>query len=910
MSEPITNRTKEDILKDIEEKLKEEKWTRAAIESYTVKNFIELDGVIRLAVTEGFKEDLKTLCKENLKHYSNSVVGLYIVGILSMEESAVDDTHLPQLIKLFLENKKFKIAEFLAEKILSFRENKFALKTLESVYENTGAQDELFNIKKRLVLIDNRDAGNAKYLGEYYEKTGDRDQSMFYYRLAIERYITIKNPKMIEDLWSRELKLYPEDPQLVITLCRKIREVLGDERVADMAHNDFVKPMMKSGKYREALTVLKVVIDFKQVDKGLRKAIEDCYRVLYANHSELEKYLKLSAIGQSWKPHREAIRVFEQHIAFDKGVYVSHKSWGIGTVQDIQNETVTVDFDGKQGHQMALEVALRALNVLDNDHIVIWKKFRAEELKKTARENPVQVLEIILRGNSADARGGMTTSEIKQTLVPDIFTEAEWNKWWNQAKRALEGHTGIVWNLSKKNVLELRESDLSLSDEIVSRFKKTTTFDNKIRLVVDFLAAGGDINLPAAAALQNYFTEIINASSEPSERKLASQIALKYAGSKAYDENAVEPVLLLEIKNPLEFYEWLDPELKKIYLTLLQKKLKDWDLKFADFIVNSTFTKLDRFMLNELQSQGKTDVINTVFATAMSSYQEKPELFLWASRLLLDEAEEAFRQIVGIKENEIVFRLLSLVDVLNSEIEQKTNVGRDKKIVGAITELLFRRKTLQSLIEKGDESTVKSVYTVLNSSATLEETRKEEALNWVLARFPDMQKASTAAAPKPALRHPFLVTKSSLETKRRELARIMTVDIPENSRSIGEAMEKGDLRENAEYKAALEKQDQLKAAASKLENEINQARAIDHALVSTDTIDVGTRVSLKDENGNREEYQILGQWDVNFEKRVISYHSPLGSALLEKRVGDVVPFDFNGERKTYTVVGIEIADFD
>ncbi len=190
---------KEDILLDIEEKLKEEKWTRAAIESYSVKNFIELDSYIRIAIDENFKDELKNLCRENLKHYQNSVVGLYLIGVLSLEESAVDDTHIPQIIKLFIDNKKYKIAEFLAEKILSYRENKFALKTLEMVYEGYGNQDELFNIKKRLVLIDNRDASNAKFLGEYYEKEGDKDQAMFYYRLAIERYISLKSVKMVEE---------------------------------------------------------------------------------------------------------------------------------------------------------------------------------------------------------------------------------------------------------------------------------------------------------------------------------------------------------------------------------------------------------------------------------------------------------------------------------------------------------------------------------------------------------------------------------------------------------------------------------------------------------------------------------------------------------------------------------------
>lgn len=905
MAETTTLKNKEDILRDIEEKLKEEKWTRAAIESYNVKNFIELDGVIRMSIDENYKEELKNLCKENLKHYQNSVVGLYIVGVLSLDESAVDDTHIPQLIKLFMDNKKYKIAEFLAEKLLSYRENKFALKTLEIVYESYGSTDELFNIKKRLVLIDNRDAGNAKFLGEYYEKSGDKEQAMFYYRLAIERYITLKSVKLVEDLWNKVIKLYPEDYNLVILMSRKIREVLGDERVADMVYNDFIRPTMKAEKYREALNVLKVIIDFKQGEKQLRKAIEDCYRNIYASHSQLDKYLKLSAIGQSWKPHREAIRIFESHIAFDAGVYVSHKSWGIGIVKEIQNDIVVVDFEGKKEHQMSLEIALRALNILDNDNIIIWKKYRADELKKMVDEEPLKVVELILRSHGKEA----TTTDIKNFLCPDILKEAGWNKWWNQVKKAMEGSNTVVQNLTKKNLLELRESELSMADEIVSKFKKTTNFDNKVKLLADFITRGGDINSPSAAALLNTFLEIVKASSESNEKKLTSYIVLKFSNYASYNDNDVDPVIIFGIKNLLDYYDGLDGELKKPFLLLLMKKQKDWDIKFADFITHSNFTKLDRFMLNELAMYEKFDVMNSVFSTAMNTFQEKPELFLWACRILLEEGDTNIKQVIGVKESEIIFRLLSLLDILNSEIDQKTNVGRNKKVIGGIQDLLFKRKILSNVIQKADESTVKSILSILNSTATLDEGAKEDAVNQILSQFPDMQRASTVQE-KINIRPQFMVTKSAFETKKRELNHIMTVEIPENSRAIGEAMEKGDLRENAEYKAALEKQDQLKAAASKLESELNQVKVIEKDKVNTSIVDVGTKVTVKTEEGQNEVYIILGQWDVNFEQRIISYHSPLGKTLLDRKPGDDVLFDFNGEFKKFEVMKIELADFD
>ena len=651
MTETIIKK-KEDILLDIEEKLKEEKWTRAAIESYSVRNFIELDSIIRMSIDDNFKDDLKNLCRENLKHYQNSVVGLYIIGVLSLEESSVDDTHIPQIIKLFMDNKKLKIAEFLAEKILSYRENKFALKTLETVYEDYGNQDELFNIKKRLVLIDSKDAANAKYLGEYYEKEGDKDQAMFYYRLAMERYIKARSVKMVEDLWNKVIKLYPEDAGLVISMSKKITEVLGEERTADMVFNDFIRQAIKNEKFREALKVLKVIIDFKQSEKQFRKAIEDCYRNIYKDHSQLEKYLKLSAIGQSWKPHKEAIRIFETHIAFDQGIYVSHKSWGIGLVKEIQNDKVIIDFEEKKNHEMSLEIALRALDILDPDNIIIWKKHKTEELRGLIKSDPLKVIEIVLRSN----RGEISSSEIKSYFVPDIMKESEWNKWWLSSKKLLETSETVIQNPTKRNMIELRDNEQSIVDEIISKFKKTTTFENKVKLFIDFVLRGGSVNSAPAAALVDYFTEIIKASSESNEKQLVSLVALKYSNYEKYSDSDVDSSNFFEIKNLYDLYDKLDPELKKTFLMLLMKKLKDWDLKFADIIAHSAVVKLNRFMLNELEMFEKFDVINSIFVASMNAFHENPELFLWISKVLFEESTTNLKGKIGVKESEVMFQ--------------------------------------------------------------------------------------------------------------------------------------------------------------------------------------------------------------------------------------------------------------
>ena len=154
-----------------------------------------------------------------------------------------------------------------------------------------------------------------------------------------------------------------------------------------------------------------------------------------------------------------------------------------------------------------------------------------------------------------------------------------------------------------------------------------------------------------------------------------------------------------------------------------------------------------------------------------------------------------------------------------------------------------------------------------------------------------------------------LVTRASFERKQQDLKRVIDVEIPENSKEIGVAMAKGDLRENAEYKAALEKQEMLKVTASRLKEEVQQAQIFNENEVKTDKIAFGTRVALNNrKNGQAEEYVILGPWESNPSRNVISYLSPLGMALWDHRPGEELKFTINQNEFHYTVERIEKAD--
>jgi len=123
--------------------------------------------------------------------------------------------------------------------------------------------------------------------------------------------------------------------------------------------------------------------------------------------------------------------------------------------------------------------------------------------------------------------------------------------------------------------------------------------------------------------------------------------------------------------------------------------------------------------------------------------------------------------------------------------------------------------------------------------------------------------------------------------------------------AIEEARAHGDLSENAEYHAAKERQGQVEAQISELEDKISRAQIIDPKTLSGDKVIFGATVTLLDEDDKPIKYQIVGQTEADAGKGRISYSSPLARAMIGKQVGDEIEVTVPAGDKFYLVDKIE-----
>jgi len=139
-----------------------------------------------------------------------------------------------------------------------------------------------------------------------------------------------------------------------------------------------------------------------------------------------------------------------------------------------------------------------------------------------------------------------------------------------------------------------------------------------------------------------------------------------------------------------------------------------------------------------------------------------------------------------------------------------------------------------------------------------------------------------------------------------ELKHLITVERPKISKEIGIAREHGDLKENAEYHAAREKQGMIEARIAHVEGVIARAEVIDQRQMIGTRVKFGARVTLEDaDSGEKKTFRIVGPEEADVANGAISVTAPIARACISKEVGDEVLVEAPGGTRTYEIVEMQ-----
>jgi len=217
--------------------------------------------------------------------------------------------------------------------------------------------------------------------------------------------------------------------------------------------------------------------------------------------------------------------------------------------------------------------------------------------------------------------------------------------------------------------------------------------------------------------------------------------------------------------------------------------------------------------------------------------------------------------------------------------------------------MLEDQELISDLTATADIEVVKDLTRALQLSPVFDDMDKRSLLARLVKAHPAVQ--SLVSGEQTRQDSALVVSWESLERRNIEYREIVDKKIPANSKEIAIARSYGDLSENHEFKAAKEMQGILRRQKAELEVLLARARGTDFLNARTDVASIGTVVHATElATSKQEKFTILGAWDFDAEKGIISYLTPVGQALLNRKVGDEVECEVDGVRHRYRVESI------
>jgi len=607
---------------------------------------------------------------------------------------------------------------------------------------------------------------------------------------------------------------------------------------------------------------------------------------------------ELEKLVESGKLTAKAAEQLEQ---LRPGSFCLHKSWGFGQVAEwnLLFNQIVIDFKTKPKHSMQLAYAAENLIPIPPKHFLARKVNEAEAIKALLKSDPAAVVRNILEGFDGKA----TLAQISEVLIGDLFTEAEWKRWWTSAKKAMKTSGYFSVPAKKSEPIALRAEPVSRAEELLAFFNQTRQPKEQAAALDQIIRFHHEFGDPKTQ-LQPIIQRIENTAGQ--NQKLYSPLTFELVLARddlleripglttTRPDLTLERLISEEEARLIEILPKLPSAKERRVLQALPRSLGDAWTRRAWQMMGSNNSRLVAQIPKIFVENGRVDELQTMLERAVSEHSARSEIMIWLCR------ERAnWPKLVT---PEILPAILSAI-----ERDQHDEASRSSRLRDL---LLDDRELISDVFAGADVSVARDIMRRLLLTPVFDGLTKRSLMARMIKLYPELESMATGAQPEEKAES-LIVSWSSLHKRREEYEEIVNKKIPENSREIGVARSYGDLRENFEFKAAKQMQAVLMRRKSELEQMLHRARGTDFSNADTSQISIGTIVTLREvDSGQEESYTVLGAWDGDPERHIISYQTAIGQSLLGKKTGDRVTLNTDHGTATYEVIEIRAAPVD
>jgi transcription elongation GreA/GreB family factor len=715
------------------------------------------------------------------------------------------------------------------------------------------------------------------------------------------RILRLDGLEAVEERWLELL----EGPAIDVASSLGMLDVLINDEKADAAApmaDMLAEELLRRKAWGDALTALRGMFERFGESTRLRGWLVAAYRGSYGAEVNIDRIIDETGL-RARRPLGEALERMERFLLFKPGEPVRHRSWGLGQVNevDVRANSVIVDFAERPAHRFDLALAASALAKVTPESFEGRLIGDAEELRRLAAEDPAAVARLLLE----DSPDGLNTKDLRKRLEGTVVEPGTWTRWWTRAKKAIYADPFIEVGRGSTPTLKLREEALEAAEEAAQLAEGSAYPQKKLTEIPVIL---GRVKTPRekVEALQRVADALARAGTECADRP-----ALVFAFARLIEQvRKLCPEVSAEVSEPTppanapSLVEWLHELPTRDYCVALMNACRaahaDHWQDFLAAIVEHWDDTVGDMAVEELDRENP-ERLDALLLEILSRAERYWDPFVplvrqvLAARLRCPEAlapEDLYRSL-ATGTNRLRSGLIRARGDADEAYKQARAVLADPKLV-------------RTVLEATGSGEVSRLYSLVQSLRRLDPRPLRVLEHAIHEVHPEVFEHAHAKAGAEA--EAILTTRAGLEKLRSQYDELVHEEIPKVADALGHAISLGDISDNAEYRSARQRQQDLVQRAKRMREDLGRAREATPEDIRTDAAGFGTQVTVtRLDTGARERYQILGPWDVDTSRGIISYLSPLGLGFTGTNAGQEITVRLPGSTVPYRVESIETA---
>ena len=693
-------------------------------------------------------------------------------------------------------------------------------------------------------------------------------------------------------LWQEYCHSDTVDPEEIIQVLKAFQE--SEHAIQIGRHIESVLPLIMIIDDQKAQEVaLEYVYNLQLTNSDmLRTFAADYFKDRFSTLPHFNDKIRLVGLRSKDNFHG-AVSSFLLLNHIHKKNYVLHEAgWGVGEIIDVSflREQLVIEFENLRGGKkdIPFKSAFKSLKPLEKKSFLARRFYEPDILEKEAKKDPVAIIAQLLR-----ELGPKSAQEIKDLFVDYIIPEKEYAKWWQQARTKVKKDPLIESPDTLKGAFKTRKTQASVDDRLQKAFVGKHTFSQILNaaysLVKDFPEVIKD------PATKEIIAQKIKSLLLSDELSLSEHLqALLFLESSLQDKGQKDEIYkcLKRVKNLEKLINEVEIlALKKRILVILQELFDGWISMYLEILFKVDQNQLRDFIVKELMSQGAEKELQKQFQYLLEHPQKYPEAVVWNFQKILSNDSPFFSDS---KSRFLFFEsFLILFGYLDNRPEYKDLA---RKIYNILTQKRF--EVVRDFLKIADEQFAQEFLLLATKCRGFTDHDQKILRSLVEVVHPSLIKEKHHSSDDYEV---IWTTQQGYMMCQEKINHIGTVELVHNAKEIEEARSHGDLRENAPYKAALERRDRLQQELKKLSEEFHRAQIISDEDIPNDRVGVGITVDLESAKGVKITYTVLGPWDADPEKNILSFHSKFVQSMLGKKIGQ--KFTFRDDE--YTVLHLK-----